>query len=407
MAAVTRSDRPDRSARICVLTSVHKPFDVRIFHRECCALQQAGYDVTLVAPADFRRQERAGVEVLGVKPASGRWRRPLVWWRLLRQALRLRPEVVHMHDPELLLLVPWLRLVLGRRVRVVFDVHEYFVDSLAVKHWIPGPLRPAVTWVARRAERLLVRRLDGLVLAVEGQAPLYDYFRGPVVVVRNLPALALFADPQPHPALGVPGLRLIYVGLIMPQRGIDVLLEAIRLLHDQGLRDVALFLIGPETSPAYMRQVEAFCRAHDLQEQVRWLGSVPPDQLKHYLANADVGVATGLYTAQYNRPSLFTKLFEYMLAGLPVICADYPWSRVYVEEGRCGLLVRGDDAEAYTQAIRWFRDHREEARAMGQRGRQMVLERYTWEQEQQRLLSFYQKMLQTQDNGQGAGSPGS
>ncbi len=390
------------SLHICVLTSVHRPFDGRIFHRECRTLAQVGYRVTLIAPADFKRRERDGVTVLGVPRPSGRLGRPLVWWHLLRRVRSLRPDAIHLHDPELLLLVPLFRLLLGRRVRIVYDVHEYFMDSLAVKHWIPGLLRPGVSWLARHLERFLVRRVDGLVLAVEGQMPLYRHFPGPSAVVRNLPAPALFADPQPHPALDVPGLRLIYVGLIMPQRGIDVLLEAIRLLHDQGLRDVVLFLIGPETSPAYMQQIEAFCRTHGLQGQVRWLGPVPPDQLKHYLANADVGVATGLYTAQYSRPSLFTKIFEYMLAGLPVICADYPWSRVYVEEGRCGLLVRGDDAGAYVQAIRWFYEHRQEARAMGQRGRQMVLERYTWEQEQQRLLTFYQKILQTEDDGQSA-----
>jgi len=376
-----------------VLSSVHSPFDGRIFHRQCRALAAAGYRVTLLAPADFERQERDGVTVVGVLRPRRRLGRPLVWWRLLRQALRLRPDGVHFHDPELLLLVPLLRLTLGRRCRIVYDVHEYFVDSIAVKHWIPRPLRPAVAFLARRMERLLVRGVDGLVLAVEGQRALYPYFRGPVAVVRNLPAQALFADPHPHPALDLPGFRLIYVGLILPQRGIGVLLEAMRLLREQGAEDVRLFLIGPETSPAYMEQIRAFIRRHGLEEQVRWLGPVPPDRLKDCLAGADAGVAPGLYTAQYRRPSLFTKLFEYMLAGLPVVCADYPWSRPYVEEGRCGLVVPAEDAAAYAQAIRWLRDHREEAREMGRRGREAVLGQYTWEREQERLLAFYREIL--------------
>jgi glycosyltransferase involved in cell wall biosynthesis len=379
--------------KVCHLTSVHSPFDGRIFHRQCRALAAAGYRVTLLAPADFERQERDGVTVVGVPRPRRRLGRPLVWWRLLRQTLRLRPDAVHFHDPELLLLVPLLRLTLGRRCRIIYDVHEYFVDSIAVKHWIPRPLRPAVAFLARRMERLLVRGVDGLVLAVEGQRALYPYFRGPVAVVRNLPAQALFADPQPHPALDLPGFRLIYVGLILPQRGIGVLLEAMRLLREQGAEDVRLFLIGPETSPAYMEQIRAFIRRHGLGEQMRWLGPVPPDRLKDCLAGADAGVAPGLYTAQYRRPSLFTKLFEYMLAGLPVVCADYPWSRPYVEESRCGLVVPAEDAAAYAQAIRWLRDHREEAREMGRRGREAVLGQYTWEREQERLLAFYREIL--------------
>ncbi|MGB9723810.1 MAG: glycosyltransferase, partial [Chloroflexia bacterium] len=155
-----------------------------------------------------------------------------------------------------------------------------------------------------------------------------------------------------------------------------------------------LFLVGPKTSRAYMGQIQDFIRRNDLEAQVRWLGPVPPDRLKDYLAAADAGVAPGLYTAQYRRPSLFTKLFEYMLAGLPVIVADYPWSRPYVEEGECGFVVPAEDAAAYAQAIRWLRDHREEAREMGRRGRELVLRKYTWEREQERLITFYREILE-------------
>lgn len=382
------------NVRVAVLTSVHIPFDGRIFHRECRALAAAGYAVTLLAPADFSRQESDGVTVIGFPRPARRLGRIRLWWQLFREALRLRPDVVHFHDPELLLLLPLFRLIRGKRVRLVYDVHEYFADAVRVKHWIPRTLRPTVSFLAGQLERFLSHHVDGLVLAVEGQAALFPRFRGPVAVVRNLPVQVLFADPQPHPSMDVPAFRLIYVGLILPQRGIGVLLEAMRLLAEQGVRDVVLFLIGPETSPAYMRDVRSFVHEHGLDDQVRWLGPVPPDQLKHYLTAADAGVAPGLYTAQYSRPSLFTKLFEYMLAGLPTVVADYPWSRPYVEEGQCGIVVPAEDAAAYAQAIRWLRDHREEAREMGRRGREVVLRKYTWEREQERLIAFYREILE-------------
>lgn len=79
------------SSRICVLTSVHKPFDGRIFHRECGTLARAGYQVTLIAPADFDQRDVDGVTVLGVHRPGGRLGRPLVWWWLYRHVIRLRP----------------------------------------------------------------------------------------------------------------------------------------------------------------------------------------------------------------------------------------------------------------------------------------------------------------------------
>lgn len=378
---------------IVVLTSVHQPFDVRIFHREARALHDAGHTMTLVAPADFTREEREGVAVVGVPKPRRRWQRPLVWLRLLRAVRRLRPDVLHFHDPELLLLVPWFRLLWGRRVKIVYDIHEYFVAAIASKHWLPRRLRPAIARIACALEHGLVRQVDGLVLAVEGQRPLYAHFRGQVAVVRNLPAAALFADAQPHSALNVAGLRLIYVGLLLPQRGIQTLLEAMRLLREQGVEDVRLFLIGPETSAAYMHEVQQFIEAHGLQAQVTWLGPIPHDQLKHYLSNADVGLIPGQLTAQYTRPALSTKLFEYLLCGLPIIAVDYNYTRPYLEAAQCGFIVENTPA-AFAEAILRLRADRDGARAMGLRGREMVLARYVWENERHQLLEFYTHLLE-------------
>jgi glycosyltransferase involved in cell wall biosynthesis len=378
---------------VCVLTSVHAPYDVRIFHRECRALRDAGYEVTLVAPADFQRQERDGITVLGVPKPSRRLGRPLVWWRLFQQVRRLRPDVVHFHDPELLLLVPLLRLALGRRVKIVYDAHEYFIDSLTVKKWIPHGLRPAVKFVTRWLERILVRGLDGIVCSVEGLKPLYGYFCGPVAVVRNVPAASLFQGGQPHPSLDGPGFKIIYIGLLLPQRDIGTVLEAIWLLRQRGVDDIRLILIGPETSPSYLQELRDYIQTHQLGEQVRLMGAIPHEQVKHYLANVHVGLVPVVLTRQYSNVGISTKLFEYMLCGLPIVAADSQDYRPYIKECNGGRIVPVGDAGAYAEAFQWLRDHPEEARAMGQRGQEMVLDHYIWEQEQLRLLAFYRTVV--------------
>lgn len=352
----------------------------------------AGYQVTLIAPVNRECQKKNGVTVLGVPRSTNRRERPLVWWRLFRLARRLQPDVIHFHDPELLLLVPLFRTLMGKSVKIVYDVHEYFVDSLASKYWIPAWLRPAARLAGGFFERLLVRGVQGIICAVEGQMALYESFKGPITVVQNLPFAQLFEGARPHPVLDVEGFKLVYVGLILPERGIDVLLEAMRLVHQLGSDDIYLFLIGPETSAAYMQEVQLFLETHDLVEQVHWLGYIPHDQLKHYLAAADVGMAPGLLTRQYRNPGIATKLFEYMLCGLPIVSADHPHRRRYIEESNCGLVVAPEDAAAHAESILWLRKHTEQAQAMGQRGQEAVLECYIWEQEQHKLLAFYEAL---------------
>jgi len=381
------------NAHICVLTSVHQPFDGRIFHRECTALAAAGYRVTLIAPADFERQTRNGIEIIGLPRPRRRAQRPRLWWQLLRQVQQLHPDVVHLHDPELLLLVPILRLLYGHCLRIVFDVHEYFVDATAGKYWIPAWLRPIVTRLVSWLERGLVRGVDGIICVVEEQTPRYAHLHRPLAVVRNLPKAKLFENPHPASALQTGGFNLIYVGLLLPKRNIDVLLQAMREIHQQGIRDVYLFLIGPETSSAYIQQIQDFIHQHHLEEQVRWLGPIPHEQLKDYLAAAHAGTTPGNYTRQYKNPGLTTKLFEYLLCGLPVISVDYPHRKRYLDESNCGFALPADDVDAHVESILWLRDHPEEACAMGTRGQAMVLDHYTWEQEKNMLINFYLKLL--------------
>jgi len=394
-----------KEIHVCMLTSVHPPFDGRIFCRESQSLVRAGYRVTLIAPADFPRQQRDGVTVLGVSPPrrvsgrtgggaqAGRLQRPWLWWQLWRQVRRLQPEVVHFHDPELLLLVPLLRAIPRRRPKIVYDVHEYFVDSLFEKQWIAAWLRPAVAAAARALEQVLMRGVDGVVCAVEGQKALYPAFRGQMAVVRNLPRIAAFAGASDSSVLQVKGYKAIYVGIVTRERGMEVLLEALRLLRVRGMEDLHLFLVGPHAPEGYVRHLQALAERNQIGGQVHFPGWVDHDQLKHFLTNADIALAPGLPTRQFSRPALATKLFEYMLCRLPVVSSDLPYHQHYIQECQCGLIAPGHDAAAFAQAIAWLRDHPDEARAMGERGRAYVLEHYTWEQEQYRLLEFYESLL--------------
>jgi glycosyltransferase involved in cell wall biosynthesis len=377
------------SKRVCVLTSVHRSDDGRIFHRECVTLAHAGYEVTLVVPEEFKDELRTGVRIWGVEAASRRIGRPVVWLRLLRVAFKVRPAVVHFHDPELLVLGPFLKLLLGAKLTIIFDVHEYFIDSLADKFWIPVRIRPWSSRLAARLQRFLLKWVDGVICAVDGLTPLYKQSGLPTTVVRNLPLAELFEDQTPMDLLKGPGFKLIYVGLILPKRGINVVLEAMRLLSQSGHDDVFLYLIGGAVSQVYMDEIARFCRANDLTEKVSWLGAVPHEELKDYLAGANVGLLPGLMTAQYSNPGIATKLFEYMLCSLPVVSADYPHRRIFIDEAQCGLMVPPEDPAAHAAAIEYLVTHPEEAEEMGKRGRNYVLSSYTWEREQARLLDFY------------------
>ena len=87
------------------------------------------------------------------------------------------------------------------------------------------------------------------------------------------------------------------------------------------------------------------------------------------------------------------KLFEYMLAGLPIVASNLPRLSEIVIEVQCGILVDPSQPEAIAEALQWLLEHPTEAQAMGKRGRQAVLQTYNWNSQAQLLLDLYRRVV--------------
>ena len=116
------------------LTSVHSVSDGRIYHKECCSLYKAGYDVVLVGNGESF-DDPNGPRIIGIQHSQNRLVRiPLTWIKVLRAGLRTKAVLFHLHDPELIPMGLILK-VLGKRV--IFDSHEFYVRTMMVKDIFP------------------------------------------------------------------------------------------------------------------------------------------------------------------------------------------------------------------------------------------------------------------------------
>lgn len=91
----------------------------------------------------------------------------------------------------------------------------------------------------------------------------------------------------------------------------------------------------------------------------------------------------------YSQP---IKMYEYMAAGLPFICSDFPGWRKVAEESQAGICVDPNDTELIGETIRKLLSDRNETQIMGRSGREYVLEHCTWSIEEQSLLSLYNEV---------------
>lgn len=121
--------------KIVHMTTVHHPFDPRIYHKECLSIQEAGYDVTLLAQKDPNTGELSEeITHIPLKTYEGKLKRMLFApWQAYKIAKQLKADVYHFHDPELMLVARFLK---KKNNVVVYDVHEDFVTSLIKKDYL-------------------------------------------------------------------------------------------------------------------------------------------------------------------------------------------------------------------------------------------------------------------------------
>jgi len=132
-------------------------------------------------------------------------------------------------------------------------------------------------------------------------------------------------------------------------------------------------------------------------------GRVPWTELHQHYVTADVGLA--LYQPlpgfQYSPGENAVKVIEYMAAGIPVVTADFPGLRAFVQEAGAGLVVRSDDASAVAEAINRLRADRDLAVTLGARGRELFESEHNWDLHRGALIRLYERALLGRDGSRG------
>ncbi len=374
--------------RVVHLTTAHSPFDVRIFGKQGRSLAQAGYDVTVIAPYDHRDVVDQ-VRVRAVSRPATRVSRMLVTsLRVLAAAFSEHADVYHFHDPEL---IPAGLVLKACGKCVIYDVHEDVPAQTLGKHWIPQLLRRPLASMISVVEAIAARCFDGIVAATPTIAAHFPSRK--TITVHN------YARVDSIPAGPMPIVErhrcLAYVGVISPDRGLFNMLAA--LAHVDG----QLLLAGRFSPQRLVDQVQQM----PVWRQVDYRGELDRRGVDELLGRSRIGLVTLLPTPSYV-PSLPVKLFEYMLAGLPVVASDFPLWRQIVDGAQCGLLVDPLDPDAIAQACQWLLDHPKQAQEMGRRGRAAVIDKYNWSFEAQRLVHFYRGLTGDGQRASATAAPG-
>jgi glycosyltransferase involved in cell wall biosynthesis len=314
------------SPDVLMLSAAHPPEDVRIVQKEGAALSAAGFRVAHLAPGEDGPRRAHGVEILPFPAAPGWRRRILGIPALARRAAALRPRVIQAHEPD-----SWLAGWLAARrcgARLVLDVHEHYPSRLDAL--LPRPLRPLGRTALRLACRLMGAAAAAVVVAKDG---LDAGFGGAArcTKVRNY-ATPLPVAPRAH---GPGPLRLVHLGALGRGRGAFTMLDTLALLpHGTRLVLVGRFTDGSE---AAFRARAAVLGLADRVETHGWMERAAAVAIA---ARCDLALVLFQPGVENHRLALPHKLFDAMLAGLPVVVPDFAEEvAAVVREAGCGIAT--------------------------------------------------------------------
>lgn len=377
---------------ILMLSAAHPPDDIRVVRKEAAALAEAGFPVRHLAPGPADAPAHvAGVAIETYRRRPG-WRGRVLNLRwLARRAASSGARILHASEPDAWLAALWAARRSG--ARVVLDVHEHYPSRLDPR--LPRPFRPLARSLLRLACRLAAQAADAVVVAKDGLA---EDFAAPdrTIPVRNyaLPATLAPREHRPGP------LTLVHAGAMTRSRGWPQLLAALALLPpDTRLRLIGRFTDGSE--PDFRAEAARL----GLTAQIEQLGWRPHAEALALMAEADIGLVLFQPGERNHQLALPHKLFDAMLAGLPVIAPAFATEvAAIIQDAGCGRLVETADPSAIAEAIGSLRDPALRSR-LGTAGRLAARTRYAWPAEAERLVSLYRRLAHPSADSQA--TPGS
>jgi len=331
----------------------------------------------------WRVEEVDGVTFIWLRtfPYRGNdWRRVLSMvsymfrsWGLVRRLPKLAPEmgkpdVVIGSSVHLLAVLAAYWVAKNQRAKFIMEVRDLWPQTIIDM----GELSEhnPITKLLQALEKFLYRRAERIIVLAPRMGE-YIAARGineeKSVWIPNGVNLGRFDDVE-IAELPSEGFRVMYLGAHGQANALDVLLQAARIVQDQGCQDVKLILIGDGPEKPRLAELAKWLELRNIQ----FRNPVRKNEVPQVLSEADAFIFNLEKAKVFKYGISSNKLFDYMAAGRPVLFSvEAPNNPV--EESGCGLTVPPRDPQALAEAIlRLCQMSKEEREAMGQRGREYV-----------------------------------
>ena len=385
--------------KVCMHVTDEAFPDYRVI-REATALVEAGFDVSIVDIIDDRKrpaeEDIVGVHMKHVMMPSLFIPTHFKPWFLvksaemvIRGAIRLArtpADIYHAHDVKGL---PACYIAARlRRKPLIFDSHEIPLDDPNITRW------PRLSALATRVLARMMPRCAGVITA----SPLYareiskDYHYPEVTTVLNVPTYRAVPKSdrlRQHLGLSSDVRIALYQGNIQPNRNLDQLVHAAPFL-DPG---IVIVMMGRAVETTRI-QLEELIASKGVADRVKIIPAVPYEELLDWTVSADLGLT--IFKPGYTRSIRFclpNKLFEYLMAGLPVLSSQLDAIAELLKTYDIGQVLPSLAPGDIAAAINGMLSDSAALARMRSNALKAAQQKFHWENEKQILIQFYDAIL--------------
>lgn len=287
-------------------------------------------------------------------------------------------NVVNIHS--LTLLPVGVLLKFAYKSKLVYDIHELETETI----FLSGFRKTIFKYI----EKFLISFCDTIFVVSESIAEWYatNYLIEKPVVVLNTPNYNhIHSSEALRHDLGIPPDQRIflYQGGLSPGRGIESLLSAFKSKSIENVNAVIVFMgYGP-----LKQKIEKISKKH---KNIFFHKAVHPDELLKYTASADFGLSlieNKCLSYCYCMPN---KVFEYTMAGLPIIVSNLLEMASFVDKYKIGIILADDSHDFIVEGIhRMLSVDRSELIYNAQKCSRI----YCWEVEEKKMIDAYISLL--------------
>ncbi len=352
---------------------------VGIYQPKLEAIARRGVDLTVLAPPSWR--DERGVQPLERAHTQGYQLREIPirlngnfhlhhYPSLPRELDAIRPQIVHI-DEEPYNLATWQALRQARRL----GAKALFFSWQNIRRAYPPPFNWGEGWTLRNADYALAGSdAAAAVLRAKG-------FAGPLAVIPQFGTSPELFQPAamrlPHP------FTIGYIGRIVPEKGVEILLRAAAQLDG----DWRMRLVGGGSA---RDEMESLARSLGIGEKVAFLGQLTSTDLPAEYHKLDALVLPSLTRPNW-KEQFGRVLVEAMAAGVPVIGSDSGAIPGVIDDG--GLIVPEGDVEALAAALRDLRVQPARRAALAEKGRARFLAHFTHERIAEATVAVYRELM--------------